>query len=139
MSTGENKASATETQAEKTMPVYRIDEAWIEQSGRSLQQMIESRAGLPDEEKGGKKRRKPLTMADVAKIEGFVNSDLPILEAVFRLLLVHQNKPMDVEQISHELAESGVGIRDARSVRPETLVRILDSDSYYGIKRHEQS
>ena len=121
------------------VPVYHIDEAWFETAGRSLQDMIDGRvvSRQQAQDGAGKRRRKrsSISMADLAKIEGFVNPELPILEAIFRLLLVHENKPMDVEQISQELAERGIGILDARVVRPEALTRILDTDSYYGLKR----
>jgi hypothetical protein len=118
-------------------PRYCINEEWIEQSGRSLQHMIETRLpqGQGDEKGSKRKKAKAVSMSDLGKVEGFVSPDLPMLEAVFRLLLVHENKPMDVEQISQELAENGIGIRDARSVRPDVLVRLLDSDRYYGLGR----
>ena len=64
-----------------------------------------------------------------------LESGLPLLEAIFRLLLVHENKPMDVEQLSQELAERGIGIRDARPVDAETLIRVLANDNYYGLAR----
>ncbi len=137
MTTRQANADPMEPQDSQPLPSYHIDEAWLEQSGRSLQHMIESRVGAPPaaDEKAPKRRKKAVSMADLAKIEGFVSPESPMLEAVFRLLLVHQNKPMDVEQISHELAERGIGIRDARSVRPETLIRILDHDAFYGLRR----
>lgn len=119
--------------------VYHIDEGWVAAAGRSLQAMIDSRVAemTGAEEKPAKRRKKTrgATMSDLGKIEGFVSADLPILEAVFRLLLINENKPMEIGQISQELAEHGIGIRDARSVRPETLVRILDADQSYGVRR----
>ena len=78
-------------------------------------------------------------MADLAQIEGFVNPELPLLEAIFRLLLVHENKPMDAEQLSQELAERGIGIRDARPVDAETLVRVLKNDDYYGLAQLDEN
>ncbi len=118
-------------------PKYRIDLEWHQRHGRSLDEMIAAR--LPADAgaaKGPKKaQKKAPVMADLAKIEGFIGHDLPVLEAVFRLLLVQENKPMDVEQISQELAEQGIGIRDARVVNPTSLIRMLDSDRYYGLAR----
>ncbi len=126
-------------EAEVERPKYRIDLEWYEASARSFQNMIESRINEMDQvpPKGAKKRKGGgvPSMVDLAKIEGFVNPDLPLLEAAFRLLLVHENKPMDVEQLGEELAERGVGIRDSRVITPETLVRVLDSDDYYGMRR----
>lgn len=137
--TTKGPASESAGQEPQQPPKYHIDEAWFEQSGRSLQYMIECRTAETGEagQKGSKRKKKSVavSMADLAKIEGFVDPELPVLEAAFRLLLIHENKPMDVEQISQELAEHGIGIKDARSVRAETLIRILESDTYYGLKR----
>lgn len=127
----------TEQDDQQQAPKYYIDESWFERVGRSLQHLIESRVTEPGDvqDKSAKRRRKKaaVSMADLAQIEGFVNPELPLLEAIFRLLLVHENKPMDVEQLSQELAERGIGIRDARPVDPETLIRVLANDDYYGL------
>ena len=127
----------TEQDDQQQAPKYYIDESWFERVGRSLQHLIESRVTEPGDiqDKSAKRRRKKaaVSMADLAQIEGFVNPELPLLEAIFRLLLVHENKPMDVEQLSQELAERGIGIRDARPVDPETLIRVLSNDDYYGL------
>lgn len=128
---------------EPELPKYHIDEGWYERQGRSLQHMIEARLAPSEgaEEKPARKRgraaRAP-TMEDVAKVEGFVNPQLPLMEAVFRLLLVHQNKPLDLEEISQELAERGIGVTDARAVRPDILERMVDRDTHYGIVRYSE-
>lgn len=127
----------TEQDDQQQAPKYYIDESWFERVGRSLQHLIESRVTEPGDiqDKSAKRRKKKaaVSMADLAQIEGFVNPELPLLEAIFRLLLVHENKPMDAEQLSQELAERGIGIRDARPVDPETLIRVLANDDYYGL------
>jgi hypothetical protein len=130
-------ANGDEAEVEKLK--YRIDLQWYEASARSFQDMIASRLNemdhdAPQDSKKQKGHGVP-SMVDLAKIEGFVNPALPLLEAAFRLLLVHENKPMDVEQLGEELAERGVGIRDSRVITPKTLVRVLDNDNYYGIRR----
>ena len=134
----------TDAEKEEKPPKYHIDESWFERQSRSLQNMIDSRvpaAGLSGEKptrKRGKAASKGTSMADLARVEGFVTPELPILEAVFRLMLIHQNKPLDVEQISQELAERGIGIMDARVVRPEALTRMLDHDFHYGLTRYQE-
>ncbi len=130
--------TAEDTSVE-AMPKYHIDEAWFKKHGRSLESMIEIRAAdLDGADKGAKKKRKgAVTMADLSRLEGFVTAELPLLEAVFRLLLIHENKVMNAEEISQELQERGIGIRDARVVKPALLARILDGDFHYGIKRME--
>lgn len=118
---------------------YRIDLEWLHSHSRSLDEMIAAR--LPADAGQGKGPKKAVKktpdLADLAKIEGFISHDLPVLEAVFRLILVHENKPMDVDQLSQELAEQGVGIRDARVIGPEALIRMMDDDSYYGMVQTE--
>ncbi|MBF8299115.1 MAG: hypothetical protein HW397_164 [Dehalococcoidia bacterium] len=138
----------TQQQAVKQSPKYFIDEGWYELQSRSLQHMIDSRmssvetAQVKAPEKPSSRRKakaatvKAPTMESLSKVEGFIHPDLTILEAVFRLLLVNQNKPMDVQQISQELAEHGIGVMDTRMVNPQSLTRMLDSDFHYGIRRH---
>ncbi|MCI0769583.1 MAG: hypothetical protein J4N83_04840, partial [Chloroflexi bacterium] len=85
----------TEQDDQQQAPKYYIDESWFERVGRSLQHLIESRVTEPGDiqDKSAKRRRKKaaVSMADLAQIEGFVNPELPLLEAIFRLLLVHEN------------------------------------------------
>jgi hypothetical protein len=131
--------TAGNDERETISPRYHIDLKWYEANSRSFPDMITSRIGEGETEPSKTARKRKASsnpsMADLAKIEGFVNPEMPLLEAAFRLLLVHENKPMDVEQMGQELAERGIGIRDARVVTPETLTRLLDSDSYYGVQR----
>ena len=111
----QQEETGLQTAVDKT-PAYRIDEGWYERSRRSLDDMIAARTGSPTTSK--RRRKSAPSMADLAKIEGFVNPNLPVREAVFRLLLVYQNKPLDVEQLSQYLTD-------------------CDSDDYYGIARVE--
>lgn len=131
----QQEETGLEIAVEETPPTYRIDEGWYERNRRSLDDMIAARTSGATT---AKRRRKSVpSMADLAKIEGFVNPNLPVREAVFRLLLVYQNKPLDVEQLSQYLTDCGIGIMDARLIQPKALQRILDSDDYYGITRVE--
>ena len=116
-------------------PSYRIDEGWYERNRRSLDEMIAARTSGATTSK--RRRKSTPSMADLAKIEGFVDPNLPVSEAVFRLLLVYQNKPLDVEQLSQYLTDCGIGIMDSRLIQPKALQRILDKDDYYGITRVE--
>ena len=139
--------AATRIEEGELFPSYHIDEAWYEQQGRSLRYMIESRtegiepAAVKAQEKPSKRKTKAIavtkgvSMESLAKLEGFIRPELTILEAIFRLILVHQNKPLPATQISEELAEHGIGVMDSRVVRPGNLVRMLDADFHYGIRR----
>lgn len=65
----------------------------------------------------------------------FIRSDMPLQEIIFRTLLARNNRPMSLADLHYELTE-----RWATPIRPiviteERLLRILDSDSYYGFAR----
>lgn len=65
----------------------------------------------------------------------FIRSDMPVQEIIFRTLLARGNRPMSLKDIHYELTE-----RWATPIRPivfteERLLRILDSDTYYGFAR----
>ncbi len=65
----------------------------------------------------------------------FIRSDMPVQEIIFRTLLARSNRPMSLSDLHYELTE-----RWATPVRPiviteERLLRILDSDTYYGFAR----
>lgn len=128
--------------AVEEQPKYYIDVDWFVRQDRSFEFMIESRvAGLEMVSvTGGRARKKRptkgISLEEISKFEGFVKADLPVLEAVFRLLLVHENKPMDVGQISQELAEAGLGVLDARMITSESLIRMIDRDFHYGLSRY---
>ena len=67
--------------------------------------------------------------------EGFIRSDMPVQEIVFRTLLARNNRPMSLADLHYELTEKW-----ATPIRPiiiteERLLRILDNDSYYGFAR----
>ena len=65
----------------------------------------------------------------------YIRSDMPLQEIVFRTLLARNNRPMSLADLHYELTE-----RWSTPVRPiviteERLLRILDSDTYYGFAR----
>ena len=65
----------------------------------------------------------------------FIRSDMPVQEIIFRTLLARGNRPMSLSDLHYELTE-----RWATPIRPivmteQRLLRILDSDTYYGFAR----
>ena len=65
----------------------------------------------------------------------FINTEMPIQEIVFRLLLSRRNQPTPLHELHYELTE-----RWSTPVRPinlteEGLSRILAADTYYGFVR----
>ena len=71
-----------------------------------------------------------------AKTPGFISSELPILESVFRLFLVTGNQPLDLEQLSQQLDEQLGG--DSYRTSPDILSRLLGSDRYYGLRQFQE-
>ena len=73
-----------------------------------------------------------------ASDEGFIRTEMPMQEIVFRVLLSRRNAPTPLEELHHELTE-----RWSTPVRPinvtqEGLSRVLDADRYYGFVRVDQ-
>ena len=131
-----------EDEAEDEPLRYFIDEGLFEMQSRSFEAMVEGRLadmGLA-KEKGSRKRGKSskTPFPELSKVEGFIDPRHSILEAVFRLLLIHQNKPLDAEQISQELAERGIGVMDGRVINAEVLKRMMDRDTYYGLAHYRE-
>jgi hypothetical protein len=76
---------------------------------------------------------------EIAKNHGgdpeFIRSDMPIQEIIFRTLLAGGNKSILLTDLHYELTE-----RWATPIRPivvnrERLIRIMDTDTYYGFVR----
>ena len=67
--------------------------------------------------------------------ENFIQTEMPVQEIVFRILLTRRNEPTLLSDLHYELTEKW-----ATPVRPinlseEALGKILDADTYYGFAR----
>lgn len=67
--------------------------------------------------------------------EGFIRSELPVQEMIFRVLLARSNEPTALRDLHHEVTE-----RWSTPIRPinlteKGLARILDADTYYGFSK----
>ena len=136
---------------------YRIDPERYTAMGRSFTFMVrehmckESRSQLgkpveirqPVKDPGSKKVRFELRtgtfgedpVAVVAeccsRTPEFKNPDLPVKEIISRILLAAGNEPRSVMEL-YEEALDWVGRADGRVINPATILRLLDSDEYYG-------
>jgi hypothetical protein len=62
----------------------------------------------------------------------FLDTKTPLLEVAFRLLLAQGNEPMTLEDMREKLVE----LRGSSNCPPlHILARLLENDSYYGIRR----
>lgn len=73
-----------------------------------------------------------------ANDEGFIRTEMPMQEIVFRMLLSRSNVPTLLEDLHYELTERWSTPVRPISVTQEGLRRVLDADRYYGFVRVDQ-
>ena len=115
---------------------YAIDFEWFRKSNRSLAILMRSRA-CPKCRHQFSDEATPEDMLSrfsqcCSQAPEFLHPHLPLTEAMFRLFLANENKPMSAEEISQELNRWDIG--ETRPVDTKTLRRLLDNDQSYGIK-----
>ncbi len=133
---------SVEEQPEKENPMFLISLERLAQLGRSPVHLVAGRLASTSPSKS-----KPINeLGDVKGLireiaqnykndPNFIRSDMPVQEIIFRTLLARGNRPMSLLDLHYELTE-----RWATPIRPiviteERLLRILDSDTYYGFAR----
>ena len=131
-----------EEQPEKENPLFLISADRLKKMDRSPVHLVAGRLTSNSPSKS-----KPISeLGDVKSLireisqnyknePNFIRSDMPVQEIVFRTLLARNNRPMSLTDLHYELTE-----RWATPIRPiviteERLLRILDSDTYYGFAR----
>jgi hypothetical protein len=69
---------------------------------------------------------------------GFINPDMPVLEAVFRIMLANANQPMPLEHVRDQLREwCPTGRCQWLLVPMDMLRRVVERDHHYGLQRYE--
>ena len=72
------------------------------------------------------------------KKKGYITPDMPTLEAIFRIYLANGNQPMPLEHVRDQLAEWCPGGGCQWLMLPMvTLVRLVEHDGHYGLRRHD--
>lgn len=74
-----------------------------------------------------------------SKAPDFITPNLPILEIVFRIFLANGNQPLTLEEIERQLVQKLAAADRPHPISLETLQRMLDNDSYYGLRRFPTS
>jgi hypothetical protein len=149
------QAPSTESASEEA-PVYAIDLTQFEAGGESFWTVVSSRfcrscqrkygvAGAPEKPAGkrGAKAAKDKGQGDPLEIiqsccsrtNSYLDSALPIAEAMFRVLLARCNRPTSVEEMRTGLESWAAQGERRRDVSARTIQRILDNASFYSIKR----
>ncbi len=127
-----------DTVSEETESRWFIDLEWYERSHRSFSTLAgrglcpKCRKRLKDGEVSAKDILAAIKDC-CAKSGDFMPESLPVMEAVFRLFLANGNQPLGLEKIAEELRERRGGGFYPGS--PQTLLRLLQSDRYYGLKQ----
>ena len=127
------------SQEPEESPLYHISFERIDEMRRSAVTLLADRRGpgcpsllLPKHELDDPQELLNEIAEYSAGEEGFISSNMPLQEIVFRMLLTRRNQPTTLEELHNELTE-----RWSTPVRPinitlKSLERILNSDNYYG-------
>lgn len=131
-----------ETPPAEESPEYHVSFERLAQLNRSAVELIAERRppSCPSLNRPNNELSDPQELVtEIAKYsadeEGFIRSDLPVQEMIFRILLARGNEPTPLRDLHYEVTE-----RWSTPVRPITLTerglaRILDADRYYGFAR----
>ncbi len=122
---------------------FKVDPGRLESLGRSMGLLLRDRrcplcwATLINESDQGlsiKARDHLKRVAEhCSKQMDYITHGMPIMEAVFRILLSHRDGPLSVEEILEELQERWTDPTNPRDPTPDTIYRILAGDRFYGI------
>ena len=143
MTTPDPKAKQqVDEQPEKENPMFLISVDRLKELDRSAVHLVAGRLAStspskskPVKELGDVKGLIREIAQNYKNDPNYIRSEMPVQEIIFRTLLARGNRPMSLSDIHYELTE-----RWATPIRPiviteERLLRILDSDIYYGFAR----
>ena len=135
----DNAMEKEEVTAELPKARWAIALDWFQQNNRSISVLMEDYLCPSCAKKfsAGEKEHTPKALMSAIKSccsrnPGFINERLPILEGIFRLFLSKGNQPLDLEELGNQLGQLRGG--DPYRSSPDTLFRLLKSDSYYGFQ-----
>ena len=99
---------------------YHVDPSWFEENALSFDDVVRAR------------------MCDTCRAKNYVHRDMPTLEAIFRIFLANGNQAMTLEQVREQLAEWCPGGGCQWLLLPiETVERLVQNDTYYGLRQVE--
>ncbi|MBI2965445.1 MAG: hypothetical protein HYY34_04485 [Chloroflexi bacterium] len=134
-------AAVVEAQADE--PRFVIDFDAMEAAGRSAVFFVRSRMCADAQKKAeGAKQLKDclkLISSECAGKPEFIGPSTPLSEAVFRLILAANNRPLSIRDIQDGLTEAWSSVIYMKDLSEELLTRLLDRPNSYFIKRTEPS
>jgi len=131
---------AEEKTGDKTLKTqWAIALDWFQESNRSISALIGNRLCSKCAKQLNVKGKESSPESLISTVQNccshspdFINNKLPILECIFRLYLSNGNRPLSIEELVDQLSQSRGG--DTYRSSPHILLRILKSDSYYGLQ-----
>ena len=119
--------------------LYFISFERLEEMNRSALVMVAGRRGpsLPSREKPDHELTDVQALVDeiaehYTEDEGFIRTEMPIQEIVFRILLARRNQPTPLRDLHYELTERWATPFRPINISEQGLKRILDADTHYG-------
>ena len=120
---------------------FAIDFEAMEASGKETLFFVRSRmcADALKKADGAKQLKDYLKIiaSECAGKPDFIGPSTPLSEAVFRLILAANNKPLSIRDIQDGLTEAWSSVIYMKDLSEELLTRLLDRPNSYFIKRAE--
>ena len=137
---------SSEATEEKT-PYYKIDSSLLQERGRSVELILLHRR-CPRCWQELNQRDDSLQKVTVkehfkkfaqccSKYPNFISPGIPILEAVFRLLLSSKNNTIGLDRLQETLMQRWADPVNQREISLQALRRMIEADTYYSISRVE--
>jgi hypothetical protein len=132
------ETSTVETQTEVKRFVVDFDA--MEAAGKSPVHVIKSRMCAEAQKKAdvGAKQLKDylkLISTECTGKSDFIGPATPLSEAVFRLILKANNRPLSIREVQDGLTEAWASVIYMKDLSEELLTRLLDGPNSYFIKR----
>lgn len=134
-----------QNEPEENGPKYFIDIKALEDNGRSFSSLLAGCAceeharsfkqeSAPSRKGGQAKQSSPMAVIEscCSTKHGYLSPTTPTLEAIFKVIIAHQNAPVTAESISSELITYGVGSSGQRDISPRVITRLIENDDSYG-------
>jgi hypothetical protein len=143
---------------------YFIDADWYDQNGLSFMDIVQARMCPQCQARLGEEMDERYPVADkrtgrvtyeirkvkfgsrpiaqirdhCARMGGYITPEMPVLEAIFRILLGNANQPMPLEHIREQLREWCPSGRCQWILMPIDVMRqVIERDQSYGLRLHE--
>lgn len=150
LATSEGQSAAP---VEEAAPLYAIDLGGFQADSRSLWKVVSSRfcrscqrkygatsgGESPRSKRPAKAAKEPDPLEVIhsccSKTTGYLDSNLPIAEAMFRVILARGNRPIGAAEMQSSLESWAAPAERHRDLSARALQRILDNATFYNIRR----